>query len=73
MVQLTYRAPYARPEGGLGRVFKENVKKREMAVATGFSLIVAVFLLRFWGAVLWLTLEFQRSEFNFCLRIKSEE
>jgi adenosylcobinamide-GDP ribazoletransferase len=54
MVQLTYRAPYARPEGGLGRIFKENVKKREMAVATAFSLIIAVFLLRFWGAVLWL-------------------
>jgi adenosylcobinamide-GDP ribazoletransferase len=54
MVQLTYRAPYARPEGGLGKVFKENVKKREMALATGFSLIIAVFLLRFWGAVLWL-------------------
>lgn len=54
MVQLTYRAPYARPEGGLGKVFKENVKKREMALATAFSLIIAVFLLRFWGAVLWL-------------------
>jgi adenosylcobinamide-GDP ribazoletransferase len=54
MVQLTYRAPYARPEGGLGRVFKENVKKREMALAMAFSLVVAVFLLRFWGAVLWL-------------------
>jgi adenosylcobinamide-GDP ribazoletransferase len=54
MVQLTYRAPYARPEGGLGKVFKENVKRREMALATAFSLIIAVFLLRFWGAVLWL-------------------
>lgn len=54
MVQLTYRAPYARPEGGLGRIFKENVKKREMALATAFSLIIALFLLRFWGAVLWL-------------------
>jgi adenosylcobinamide-GDP ribazoletransferase len=54
MVQLTYRSPYARPEGGLGRVFKENVKRREMALATAFSLIIAVFLLRFWGAVLWL-------------------
>ena len=54
MVQLTYRAPYARPEGGLGRIFKENVKRREMALATSFSLIIAVFLLRFWGAVLWL-------------------
>ncbi|HXZ38797.1 MAG TPA: adenosylcobinamide-GDP ribazoletransferase [Thermodesulfobacteriota bacterium] len=54
MVQLTYRAPYARPEGGLGKVFKENVTRREMALATAFSLTIAVFLLRFWGAVLWL-------------------
>jgi adenosylcobinamide-GDP ribazoletransferase len=54
MVQLTYRAPYARPEGGLGKIFKENVKKREMVIATAFSLIVATFFLRFWGAVLWL-------------------
>ena len=54
MVQLTYRAPYARPEGGLGKVFKENVKKREMLMATAFSLVVAVVILRFWGLILWL-------------------
>jgi adenosylcobinamide-GDP ribazoletransferase len=54
MVQLTYRAPYARPEGGLGKIFKENVGKREMLIATASSLVFAVFLLRFWGAVLWL-------------------
>lgn len=54
MVQLTYRTPYARPEGGLGKIFKENVKKREMVIATASSLVVSVFLLRFWGAVLWL-------------------
>jgi adenosylcobinamide-GDP ribazoletransferase len=54
MVQLTYRTRYARPEGGLGKVFKENVKKREMVIATFLSLIIALFLLRFWGAVLWL-------------------
>jgi adenosylcobinamide-GDP ribazoletransferase len=54
MVQLIYRAPYARPEGGLGKVFKENVRKGEMILATAFSLIVAVFLFRFWGALFWL-------------------
>ena len=54
MVQLIYRSPYARPEGGLGKVFKENVRKGEMILATTFSLIVAVFLFRFWGAILWL-------------------
>ena len=54
MVQLIYRAPYARPEGGLGKVFKENVKRREMILATATSLILAVLLLRLWGALLWL-------------------
>ena len=58
MVQLIYRAPYARPEGGLGKIFKENVQKREMILATAFSLIVAVFLFRFWGALLWLAVGF---------------
>jgi len=54
MVQLIYRAPYARPEGGLGKVFKENVKRREMILAAATSLILAVLLLRLWGALLWL-------------------
>ena len=54
MVQLIYRAPYARPEGGLGKIFKENVKRREMILATATSLILAVLLLRLWGALLWL-------------------
>jgi adenosylcobinamide-GDP ribazoletransferase len=54
MVELIYRAPYARPEGGLGRVFKENVKRREMILAGATSLILSVLLLRFWGALLWL-------------------
>ncbi len=56
MVQLIYRAPYARPEGGLGKVFKENVRKGEMILATAFSLIVALSLFRFWGALLWLSI-----------------
>ena len=54
MVQLTYRAPYARREGGLGLPFKENLKKREMVIATVISLAVSLFFLRFWGAILWL-------------------
>ena len=54
MVQLLYRSRYARPEGGLGKVFKENVRKGEMVLAMALSLIVAVFLFRFWGAILWL-------------------
>ena len=54
MVQLTYRAPYTRREGGLGLPFKENLKKREMVVAMATSLAVSIFVLRFWGAMLWL-------------------
>jgi adenosylcobinamide-GDP ribazoletransferase len=54
MVQLTYRAPYARREGGLGLPFKENLKKREMVIATVTSLAVSFFVWRFWGALLWL-------------------
>jgi len=54
MVQLTYRAPYARPEGGLGLPFKENLKRREMALATATSLGLSLFFFRFWGAILWL-------------------
>jgi len=54
MVQLTYRAPYARPEGGLGLPFKENLKKREMVIATATSLALSFFFFRFWGAILWL-------------------
>ncbi len=54
MVQLIYRSPYARPEGGLGKVFKENVKKREMVLATASALGFTVLLFRFWGALFWL-------------------
>ena len=54
MVQLTYRAPYARREGGLGLAFKENLKKREMVIATLTSLAVGLFVFRFRGALLWL-------------------
>jgi len=58
MVQLTYLAPYARREGGLGLAFKENVRKREMAIATTLSLILSLVLYRFWGAILWLIVGF---------------
>jgi adenosylcobinamide-GDP ribazoletransferase len=54
MVQLTYRAPYARREGGLGLPFKENLKKREMVIAAITSLAFSLFFFRFWGAMLWL-------------------
>ncbi len=56
MVQLIYRSSYARPEGGLGKVFKENLGKREMIVATATSLLFSVLLLRSWGALLWLAI-----------------
>jgi len=54
MVQLIYRSPYARPEGGLGKVFKENVRRREMILAALTSLILSFLFFRVGGAVLWL-------------------
>jgi adenosylcobinamide-GDP ribazoletransferase len=54
MVQLTYHAPYARRQGGLGLPFKENLKKREMVIATITSLAVSLIVFRFGGAILWL-------------------
>jgi adenosylcobinamide-GDP ribazoletransferase len=54
MVQLIYLSPYARPEGGLGKVFKENVKRGEMALATATSLVLSVLFLRYWGVLIWL-------------------
>jgi adenosylcobinamide-GDP ribazoletransferase len=54
MVQLIYLSAYARPEGGLGKVFKENVKRGEMVLATATSLILSVLLLRYWGVLIWL-------------------
>lgn len=53
MAQLLYFAPYARPEGGLGRSFKEGLGKREVAVAWIISLAGSVIFFRFRGAVLW--------------------
>jgi adenosylcobinamide-GDP ribazoletransferase len=54
MVQLTYRARYARLEGGLGLPFKENLKKREMVIVAITSLSFSLFFFRFWGALVWL-------------------
>ena len=54
MVQLTYRARYARREGGLGLPFKENLAKKEMVIATAISLVLSFFFYRFWGMLLWL-------------------
>ncbi len=58
MVQLIYRTPYARPEGGLGKAFKDHVGKREMVIASLLSLVIAVLLFRFWGALVWLAIGF---------------
>ncbi|MBU1208988.1 MAG: adenosylcobinamide-GDP ribazoletransferase [Proteobacteria bacterium] len=65
MVSLTYWAPYARREGGLGLPFKENLTTREMVVAAATSLVLSFFFYRFWGMILWLvvgvfTLLFQK-------------
>lgn len=55
MVLLTYRTPYARQEGGLGLYFKENLRKKDMVLATSFSFLLGFYLLRFWGVLIWLT------------------
>lgn len=54
MVQMTYRAPYARQEGGLGRIFKDTLRKKHMVWATSLSLLLSFFLLRLWGMLIWL-------------------
>ncbi|MGB9697963.1 MAG: adenosylcobinamide-GDP ribazoletransferase [Thermodesulfobacteriota bacterium] len=54
MVQITYRTPYARKEGGLGRSFKDNLRKKDMVFATFFSLFLSFLLFRFWGMLIWL-------------------
>ena len=65
MVQLTYRAPYARQEGGLGLPFKENLRKKDVILAAVSSLILTFSFWRFWGLFLFLlagvfTLFFQK-------------
>jgi adenosylcobinamide-GDP ribazoletransferase len=52
MVQLTYFMPYARKEGGLGSVFKENIKTGVFTGATVFTLASSVLLLGWQGAVI---------------------
>jgi adenosylcobinamide-GDP ribazoletransferase len=53
MVQLLYRAPYARAEG-LGRAFKDTLRRREVVVAGITSLIFVLACFPAWGGFLWL-------------------
>ena len=53
MVQLLYRSPYARKEGGLGLAFKEQLKKKEMIFAALVALAIPLFFLRIRGLILW--------------------
>lgn len=54
MVKLAYFMPYARKEGGLGLVFKEHLKARAFAAATGFTLAGSVLLLGWRGIAVML-------------------
>ena len=54
MVQLTYRTPYARQEGGLGLAFKESLTRREVIMAAATSLVLGLFFWRVWGVMLCL-------------------
>ena len=54
MVQLTYRMPYARKEGGLGLVFKENLQRSDWFVATLMTLVFSFICLSFRGILIFL-------------------
>jgi adenosylcobinamide-GDP ribazoletransferase len=54
MVQMTFRSPYARPEGGLGSAFKEHLRKKEVILAGVMSAVFSFFLFPFWGVMVWL-------------------
>jgi adenosylcobinamide-GDP ribazoletransferase len=54
MVQMTYRSPYARPERGLGSVFKDHLRGKEVIVAGLLSTGFSFFLFSVWGILVWL-------------------
>jgi adenosylcobinamide-GDP ribazoletransferase len=58
MVQVLSRSPYARPEGGLGKIFKEHLGTRELVVSGALSLVFSLFFFRIWGFFLWLATAF---------------
>jgi len=53
MVQMLYRSPYARKEGGLGLTFKETLTKKDWILAGIFSLAISLLFLRMPGFLLW--------------------
>ena len=53
MVQVLYRSPYARKEGGLGLAFKETLTKKDWVLAGIFSLAISLLFLRMQGFLLW--------------------
>jgi adenosylcobinamide-GDP ribazoletransferase len=54
MVQVLHLSPYARAEGGLGAVFKENLGKGEAVLSAASALVFSLFFFRGWGILLWL-------------------
>jgi adenosylcobinamide-GDP ribazoletransferase len=52
MVYCTYKIPYARAEGGLGKAFLDHVGRRELLWATVWAGTAAVALQREWGLFL---------------------
>ncbi|WP_448383896.1 adenosylcobinamide-GDP ribazoletransferase [Desulfosoma sp.] len=52
MVFCTYKIPYARSEGGLGKGFLDHVGRRELVWAAAWAGTAAVALERVWGLVL---------------------
>ncbi len=56
IVQVTYRSPYARPDGGLGRAFKDHLRKKDLGIATSLSFLLSFLLFQFWGMLIWLAI-----------------
>ncbi len=54
MVQILYRSPYVRPEGGLGRTFKEHLGKWELIFAAATCRVFSLFAFRIGGIFLWM-------------------
>lgn len=52
MALCTYKIPYARAEGGLGKAFLDHVGRRELMWAVLWAGAAAVALERFWGVCL---------------------
>ncbi len=54
MVLVCYRSPYARPEGGLGKPFAENLRFREVTLSSILTFGIVLWLIGLKGVVIFL-------------------